>query len=345
MADTRFYDRMGPFTVDDICKITGTQLVDPAQSKVEVHEISTLNAAQEGHLSVFHNRKYLEAFQNTKASACFVTEADIGKAPPGVVCLVTDKPYRAYAMALAAFYPSSKPEPRISPDARIDPTAKIGKNCMIEAGAIIRARAEIGDNTQIYANAVINEGVIIGQGCHIDVNVYISHALIGNGVKVYPNTTLGKTGFGFDMDEAGYIPVPQVGRLIIEDGVEIGANCNIDRGSLEDTVIGAGSRIDSLVQFGHNVQLGKGCVIVSQVGIAGSTKLGNYVVAAGQVGIAGHLTIGDGARIGAKAGLMRDVPPGETVIGAPAVPVKQWQKQIVTIERLVKDRQKKVKGG
>lgn len=343
MPDPRFYQRKGPFSLNELCELTGATLLDVSKGSVTINDVQTLQSAHPDSVAVFHNRKYMDAFLGTQAGACFVEEAFVEKASSSLVCLVTDKPYRAYAKALAAFYPESVPSPFISPEAHIDPTAKIGSNCTIEAGVVIRARAEIGDNTRILAHAVINEGVMIGKNCHIDVNVYVSHALIGNNVKIYPNSTIGKTGFGFDMDASGYIPVPQVGRVLIEDNVEIGANCNIDRGSLEDTKIGTGSRIDSLVQFGHNVKLGKGCVIVSQVGIAGSTVLGDYVIAAGQAGIAGHLKIGDGARIAAKAGLMRDVAAGETVIGAPAVPFKQWQKQIVTLERLVKERKKGVK--
>jgi UDP-3-O-[3-hydroxymyristoyl] glucosamine N-acyltransferase len=343
MADSKFYTRKGPFTLKEICKVTGATLSDSTKDSLMIHDITTLQSANSSTIAVFHNRKYLDSFSTSQAAACFVEEGSVHKAPSTMVCLVTPKPYRAYAKVLGMFYSEASFTPSISEYAFIDPSATIGKNCLIEPGVVIRANVTIGNDTKILAHAVINEGVQIGNNCHIDVNVYVSHAQVGNNVKIYPHSTIGKTGFGFDMDQDGFISVPQIGRVIIEDSVEIGANCNIDRGSLEDTIIGAGSRIDSLVQLGHNVRLGKGCIIVSQVGIAGSTQLGNYVVAAGQVGIAGHLKIGDGVRIGAKSGLMRDVPAGETVMGIPAVSFKQWQKQIVTLERLVKGRKKIVK--
>lgn len=345
MVDTRFYTRKGPFTLGDLCALTRATLSEPSKKDLNITDVSPLASAQQGHVSVFHNRKYMSCFRQSQATACFVEPLYVEKAPSSMTCLVTERPYRAYAQTLAAFYPPSPIQSGISPHAFIDASARIGKGCLIEPGVIIRANVEIGDYTCLYAHAVIEQGVKIGQHCHIDAHVFISHALIGNHVKIYPNSTIGKTGFGFDMDRQGFVSVPQVGRVLIEDHVEIGANCNIDRGSLEDTVIGAGTRIDSLVQFGHNVHVGKGCVIVSQVGIAGSTYLEDYVVIGGQGGLAGHLKIGKGARIAAKAGVMRDVAPGETVSGAPAVPFTQWQKQVVLLERLVKDRQKALKQG
>ncbi len=205
---------------------------------------------------------------------------------------------------------------------------------------VVAAGATIGDGCWIGAHAVIGENVSLGRECRVGANAVLSHSLIGDHVRIYPGCCIGQDGFGFAIDAAGHVKVPQLGRVIIEDSVEIGANTTIDRGSGPDTVIGQGTWIDNLVQIGHNVKIGRGCVIVSQVGISGSTVVEDYVMMAGQAGIAGHLHIGKGAQIGAKAGVMRDVPAGEKILGAPAVPVKQFMRQVAVVTRLAEKDQK-----
>jgi UDP-3-O-[3-hydroxymyristoyl] glucosamine N-acyltransferase len=210
----------------------------------------------------------------------------------------------------------------------------VADGCQIDAGAVIGAHAEIAADCHIGANAVIGEGVALGANCRIGANSTISHAILGSRVYIHPGVRIGQDGFGFAMGPAGHLKVPQLGRVVVHDDVEIGANTTIDRGAGPDTVIGAGCRIDKLVQIGHNVQLGRGCVLVAQTGISGSTKLGDFVITAGQAGLTGHLTIGSGARIAAQAGVMRDVAPGETVGGSPAVPVTQWLRQTALLGQL-----------
>ena len=189
---------------------------------------------------------------------------------------------------------------------------------------MIEADAEIGDRCRVGANAVVGRGVVIGEDTEIGVGASLSHCLIGRRVRIYPGARIGQDGFGFAIDPSGHVAVPQLGRVIVEDQVEIGANVTIDRGAGPDTVIGRGCMIDNLVQIGHNVEVGPGSVIVAQAGISGSTKLGKLVVLAGQAGLAGHLSVGDGARVGAQSGVMRDVPPGEDVFGSPAMPSRQY---------------------
>jgi UDP-3-O-[3-hydroxymyristoyl] glucosamine N-acyltransferase len=259
-----------------------------------------------------------------------------GKAPAGVALLLTEEPYRAYARIAQAFHPVIPPEPGISPAALVDPTARLGAGCRVEPGAVIGARAEIGARTSIGPNAVIGPGVVLGEDCIVGAAATISHSLIGRRVNIYPGARLGQDGFGFAMGPKGHLKVPQLGRVVVEDDVEIGANTTIDRGAGPDTVIGAGTKIDNLVQIGHNVQVGPGCILVAQVGIAGSTRLGAFVAAGGQAGITGHLEIGAGARIAAQSGVMRDIEPGGTVAGAPALPFKEFFRQCAALGRLAR---------
>ena len=218
----------------------------------------------------------------------------------------------------------------------IEPTAKIGNNCTISAFAVIEADVVIGDSCFIGPHCIIQKGTILGNNCHLEAHVVIGYAVVGNQVYIKPGARIGQPGFGFHMDEKGHFDIPQLGRVLIGDHVHIGANTTIDRGSFADTIIGKGVRIDNLVQIAHNVEVGDNSVLVAQVGIAGSTKLGKFVIAAGQVGIAGHLNIGNGVKIAAQSGLMRDVVDRETIAGSPAVPVRDWHKQTIALQRLTK---------
>jgi UDP-3-O-[3-hydroxymyristoyl] glucosamine N-acyltransferase len=216
-------------------------------------------------------------------------------------------------------------------DASIDPSAEIGPL------AVISARAEVGPRSGVGAGAFIGPGVVLGADCRIGAHASLSHALLGDRVVVHPGARIGQDGFGFAATGKEYLSVPQLGRVVIEDDVEIGANTTIDRGSLRDTRIGAGSRLDNLVQIGHNVSLGRGCVIVSQVGISGSTTLEDHVMVGGQAGFTGHLRIGSRARIGAQAGVTSNVPVGADVVGSPAQPVREFFRHIAVLRRLVRE--------
>jgi UDP-3-O-[3-hydroxymyristoyl] glucosamine N-acyltransferase len=248
--------------------------------------------------------------------------------------LLTPAPYRAYALAAQAFYPEPPPEPGIAPSAVIDPTARLGPGCAVEPNAVIGAHAEIGRACLVGANAVIGRGCIVGDESRIGANASLSHCIVGRRVRIYPGVRIGQDGFGFAPDPKGHVKVPQLGRVLIEDDVEIGANTTIDRGAGTDTIIGAGTMIDNLVQIGHNVQVGRGCVLVAQMGIAGSTRLGDYVMVGGQCAIIGHLTIGSGARIAGQSGVTRNVAPGETMMGTPAVPIRDHHRQVMLLRRL-----------
>jgi UDP-3-O-[3-hydroxymyristoyl] glucosamine N-acyltransferase len=334
MADPRFFRVAGPFTVAEIARRSGAAIAGAGDRERLLHDVSPLDAASPDHLTFLDNRKYVAAFRSTRAGAAFVQPVLAADAPSGLTLLVTEQPYRAYALAAQAFYPEAPPAPGIAPSAAVDPTARLGEGSAVEAHAVIGAEVEIGRRCHVGANSVIGPGCVLGDDVRVGANVSISHSLIGSRVRLYPGVCLGQDGFGFAMDPNGFVKVPQLGRVIIEDDVEIGANTTIDRGAGPDTVIGAGTMIDNLVQIGHNVQVGRGCVLIAQSGIAGSTRLGDHVIVAAQGGLTGHLTIGSGARIGAQAGVMRDVAPGESVAGAPAVPVKEFFRQVAMVQRL-----------
>jgi UDP-3-O-[3-hydroxymyristoyl] glucosamine N-acyltransferase len=296
--------------------------------------VAPLESAGPEHLSFLDNVKYVDALRQTRAGAAFVHPDRAGDAPRGLTLLVTPAPYRAYAIAAQAFYPEPPPVPGIAASAVVDPSAKIDAGSAIEANAVIGARAELGRACLIGANAVIGPGVVLGDEVRVGATASLSHCLVGARVRIYPGARIGQDGFGFAPDAARPVKVPQLGRVIIGDDVEVGANSTIDRGAGPDTVIGAGTMIDNLVQIGHNVQVGRGCVLVAQVGISGSTRLGDFVMLGGQVGLTGHLTIGAGARIAAQSGVMRDVAQGETVMGSPAVPIREHHRQVLLLKRL-----------
>lgn len=336
MADNRFFIRTAPKTLADLAALCGGTLAEGADGSTPIEDVAPLDQAGAGHISFLDNVRYKDAFINSKAAACIVSQAMAAFAPKDMGLIISKNPYKSYALVAQAFYPEEYPASDISPAAHVAADAVIGKGCTIEAGAVIQSKAVIGDGCWIESNALIGKGVSIGAKSRIGANATVSHAEIGSGTRLYPGACVGQDGFGFAIDPAGHVKVPQLGRVIIGDHVEIGANSCIDRGAGPDTVIGSGTWIDNLVQIGHNVKIGKGCVLVSQSGVAGSTTLEDYVVLAAKTGVAGHLRIGKGARIGAMAGVMRDVPAGEEQLGAPAMPVKEFMRQVATLKRLTK---------
>jgi UDP-3-O-[3-hydroxymyristoyl] glucosamine N-acyltransferase len=339
MADPRFFANTGPFTLGELARRSGAELGAGADAGKRITDVAPLDSAGPEHISFLDNRKYAGAFATSRAGACLVHPTLAARAPAGMALLLAADPYRAYAKVAQAFYPIAAPEPWVSPAAVVDPEAALGEGCRVEPGAVIGARAEIGNRCLIGPNVVIGIGVVVGDDCMIGAGATVSHALIGDRVNIYPGARIGQDGFGFAMGPEGHLKVPQLGRVVIADDVEIGANTTIDRGAGPDTVIGAGCMIDNLVQIGHNVQIGRGCVIVAQAGISGSTKIDDFAALGGQAGLTGHLRIGAGARISAQAGVMRDVPAGATVAGSPAVPSKEFYRQVARLGRLARGKE------
>ena len=337
MADPRFFKKAPPKSLQELVEITGGVIAGAEVAPgFAFDDVAPLDGAQASHVSFLDNIRYKDSFLSTKAGICLVADKIAAIAPPHISLIVCKNPYKAYALVAQSFYPDTYPQSDLSPAAHIHPSAKLGEGCVVEAGAVIKAGAVIGSGCWIEANAVIGEGVEMGHKCRIGTGASVSHAVIGQAVRLYPGVRVGQDGFGFAIDPAGHVKVPQLGRVIIGDHVEVGANSTIDRGAGPDTVIGAGAWIDNLVQIGHNVRIGRGCVLVAQSGVAGSTVLEDFSVLAAQAGVAGHLTIGMGARIGAKAGVMRNVPPGEEHMGAPSMPIRDFMKQVAILKRLTK---------
>jgi UDP-3-O-[3-hydroxymyristoyl] glucosamine N-acyltransferase len=336
MADARFFNRAGPFTLDALAALSGAQLLRPEQGGRLYRDVAPLETAGPEDVSFLENRKYIEAFFRSRAGAVFVDQKAAEQAPSGVALLVAQEPYKAYALAARAFYPPISVVARRAPSAIIDPTAVVPEDCDIGPNVVVDAGVRLGARCSVDANTVIAPGVEIGEDCRIGANVTLSHCVIGSRVVLHPGVRIGQAGFGFAPDPEAPIKIPQLGRVLIGDDVDIGANTTIDRGSGHDTVIGSGSMIDNLVQIGHNVVLGRCCILAGQVGISGSTKLDDFVMIGGQGGLAGHLHIGRGAKIAAKSGLMRDVPAGETVCGSPAVPLTEFMRQTAVLQRLAK---------
>ncbi len=328
-----FFQKSLPILIEQLAKIIDAKVNTQG---ILVEDVGPLENLREGILGCYHNTKYKASLSKAKSGFCIMKEEDKHLLENNVVGLFTPTPYRAFGKAALYFYPRPTSTGEISKLADIHPSAKIGKNCQIEAFAVIKAFSQIGDNTIIRSHCVIGEHAQIGKDSLLEHGVTITNTLAGERLYVKSGARIGQSGFGFHMDERGHFDIPQIGCVRIGNDVQIGANTAIDRGSQHDTIIGNFCRIDNLVQIAHNVELGDGCVIVSQVGIAGSSKLGKFVIVAGQVGIAGHLTIGDGVKIAAQSGIMRDVPPGETIAGSPAISVRDWHKQTIALQKLVK---------
>jgi len=336
MADPRFFAAAGPFTLGQLAEIAGASLTAGADADCLIRDVASLDSAAAEHISFLDNRRYLDSFSASRAGACVLAKAHADRAPAGMALLFSEAPYLAFAKIARAFYPTPVVAAAIAPTAAIDPSVRLAAGCRIDPGAVIGRGAQIGARCHIGPNAVIGDGVVLGDDCIVGAGASISHSLIGARAYVYAGARIGQDGFGFASGPNGHLRIPQLGRVIIGNDVEIGANSTIDRGAGPDTVIGDGCMIDNLVQIGHNVQMGRGCVIVSQVGISGSTKLGDYVVIGGQTGLAGHLNIGSGVRIAAKSGVHSNIPAGLEMAGIPAVPVREWRRQIARMVRMGK---------
>ncbi|TDI65757.1 MAG: UDP-3-O-(3-hydroxymyristoyl)glucosamine N-acyltransferase [Alphaproteobacteria bacterium] len=336
MADPRFYTVAGPLPLGKLAGIAEAEIIGNGDPGKQISDVAPLQTAGSEHISFFDNNKvYREAFAETGAGACIVGRGVETPTGGGMALLAVDDPHRGYALVAHAFYPAmdANMEPQAEP---VDATAKLGPGVAIGRGAVIGRGARLGANCRIGANAVIGPAVEMGEDCIVGPGATVRYCLAGNRVRIAAGVRIGEDGFGYVSAAKGHLKVPQLGRVLIGDDVEIGANTTVDRGSGPDTTIADGVIIDNLVQIAHNVTIGRNTIIIALVGISGSTTIGDNVVIGGQVGIAGHVTLGDGSKIMAQSGIMADIPPGALFVGTPAVPQRDYWRQTVTLRRLAK---------
>jgi UDP-3-O-[3-hydroxymyristoyl] glucosamine N-acyltransferase len=338
VADPRFYDNRGPFTLAEVCAKIGVTVPDGSDGAARIMDVASLSGAVGAHLTFFIGDKVNADFSQTAAGFCLVSaKAKDLKGPDHTMLIAVPSVQHAFVAVCELFYPDCH---RFAGpfNQGVDPTAIIGKNVRLGAGVVVGPGAEVGDGTDIGPNTVIGRGVAVGRDCVIAGNSVIQCAFIGDGVSILAGAQIGMPGYGFASSAAGHAKIPQLGRVIIQDKVEVGACTTIDRGAIGDTVVGEGTKIDNLVQIGHNTQIGRHSIIVSQVGISGSTEIGDFVVLAGQVGVSDHAKIGSGARLGGKCGVFmgQELEGGKDYGGIPAKPVREWLREISAVGALVK---------
>jgi len=331
--ERRFLGPAHPLTLSAI--IAATNGAAEGTADRVFHGVAPLAQAGAEDVSFCESRTYEAALRETRAGLVLVA-ADLAPAvPAGCVAVICRNPALAFGKVAALFHPRPALDGSIHPSAVIHPEARIGEGTEIGPFVVIEAGAEIGRGCRIGAFSLIGRAVVLGDGCVVHSHCTVTHAVLGHGVVLHSGARIGQEGFGFTTTEEGrFVTAPQLGLVRLGDGVEIGANSCVDRASLGETVLGPGTRLDNLVQVGHNVRTGRNCVLVAQVGVAGSTTMGDYVMAGGQSGFAGHIHIGSKVRVGAQAGVMHDVPPGIEVVGSPAGPKKEAMRSMLILKRL-----------
>lgn len=338
MADPRFYDNRGPVALAELCAKVGVALPPGADGGAQVSDVEALDQAGPSQLSFFAGRAKKD-FLATKAGWCLVGEKTPAEAPADTVLLPCKSVMHAFAAAARLFYLEHGLDIQAQEKA-VHPTAKLGEGVVLAPGVVIGPHAEIGERSRIGANCVIGRGVTIGRDSEIGAGAWIDNSHLGDEVVIFPGARIGSPGFGFASGPSGHHNVPQLGRVIVQDRVEVGANSTIDRGALGDTVIGEGTKIDNLAHIGHNCMIGRHCVIAGQAGLSGSVTLGDFVILGGQVGIADHVTIGDRARFAGRAGVIHDLAGGLDYGGIPARPAKEWLREIVLLKKLARVRKR-----
>jgi UDP-3-O-[3-hydroxymyristoyl] glucosamine N-acyltransferase len=338
MAEPRFFDNRGPFKLAELCARAGLDC-PKGTSDALVHDVAGLDQAGSVHLSFFDGVRARDEFQSTKAGWCLVkTTPGSQPVPPSTVLIPAPSIGRAFAAIASIFYPDH--ELTLLQAEAVHPTARLGEGVQLGHGAVVGPNADIGEKTRIGAGSVIGRGVTIGRSCVIGEHVTVQCAHLGDEVVIEAGAVIGASGFGFASLAEGHTKIPQLGRVIVQDRVEIGANSAIDRGALGDTVIGEGTKIDNLVQIGHNTRVGRHCIMAGQVGLSGSVTLGDFVLLGGKVGVADHVTIGENVRVAALSGVSTDLEAGADYGGIPARPLMQWKREIATLARVARTRKR-----
>ncbi|WP_158917004.1 UDP-3-O-(3-hydroxymyristoyl)glucosamine N-acyltransferase [Caulobacter sp. S45] len=330
MPDSRFYETLAPASVSELASLTGAELADAASGSRIITATAPLLRAAADAISFLLDRKHIADMQATAAGACFIAPANAETAPKGMAVLLTREPQAAYAKAAGRLH---RPLRHKAGGPPVHPTAELEDGVILGHGVVVGPGARIGAGTEIGSCSVIGPGVCIGRDCVIGSNAVIGFALIGDRVRILSGAVIGEAGFGIAGSQGGALDIPQLGRVILQDGVTVGSCSCIDRGAWDDTVIGENTKIDNLVQIAHNCQIGRSCVIAGLVGLAGSVTVGDGAMFGGGAGVADHINIGPGARIAAASGVMRDIPAGETWCGAPARPIRTFMRETAWLTR------------
>ena len=330
--DSRFYESLGPIPLGNLADLVGAAISDETARRTPIEGVHSLAGADRLSVS-FCGAEHAADLALCRAAACLLPAALVGALPDGCIALVTPLPQAAMALVAERLH---RPRLHAISGSAVHATARLEADVQVGLGAVIGPGAQIGAGTVIGPGAAIGPGVAIGRGCSIGARAVIGFALIGDGVKIHAGAVIGEPGFGAAAGAHGIVDLPQLGRVILQDGVTVGANACIDRGAFADTVVGENTKIDNLAQIAHNVVIGRNCVLAAFTGISGSTVVGDGCAFGGRAGISDHLTIGAGARIAAAAGVMKDVPPGESWGGSPARPVRRWMRETALVARLAR---------
>lgn len=341
MPDTRFFDALGPVSLGELAGISGATLEDASAGSRMVDSVAPLNMADARMVSFLGDKRYLPDLRATAAAACFVRPDMAQHMPAGCVRLVTHEPAAAYTRAANRLH---QPIMHSYEAPSIHPEAEFEADVHLAPGVVIGQGAKIGAGTVIGANTVIGPGVAIGRDCRIGANVTIGFSLIGDRVYILPGAAIGQAGFGVAASVGGSIDFPQLGRVILQDEVTVGACTCIDRGAYSDTVVGQFTKIDNLVQIAHNVVIGRNCALAAQTGLSGSVTVGDNVQFGGKAGVGDHLTLHDNTRLAAGALAMRDIPAGETQCGVPARPIRRFMRELAWVSQTM-DKDKGKRGG
>jgi UDP-3-O-[3-hydroxymyristoyl] glucosamine N-acyltransferase len=344
MSEPVFLRDTRGLTLEEIVTLTGAMVPAERPFARRIVDVAPLDRASPRDLSFFDNKRLSVDAGQTHAGVCLTRVALARLLPARVMALVVAEPYRAFVQVARALFPQSLRPSSLAPPgaiagAHIHASARLESGVTVEPGAVIGPGVEIGGGSVIGATAVIGSEVRIGRDCSIAAGAVIANALVGDRVIIHPGCKIGQDGFGFVMGGGGHLKVPQVGRVIIQDDVEIGSGTTVDRGAIRDTVIGEGTKIDNMVQIGHNVSIGRHCVLVAQTGISGSATLEDFVVLGARVGVNNHAVVGEGAQIAATSNVNDNVPAGARWGGTPAKPLKQWFREVMTLERLARQEQ------
>jgi UDP-3-O-[3-hydroxymyristoyl] glucosamine N-acyltransferase len=347
MSEKQFFPTKRNFTAAEAAELVGSCVINREHDSRPILDLASVEQAASGVLVFADGRSYTEQLIALPECTLICTDQLAAYAPSHVAVIVVKRPQHAFATIGRALFPEAAlptsfgGKTGISAYCHVAPTAIFEANVTIEPGVIIGENVDIGSGSLIGANAVIGSGCKIGRNCIVGPASSLMHALIGNNVIIHPGARIGQDGFGYVQGDSGLEKMPHVGRVIIQDNVEIGANSAIDRGALDDTIIGEGTKIDNLVQIAHNVRIGRNCVITGHCGLSGSVTLGDRVMLGGRTGIADHVTIGDGAQVAAASGVMNNIPPGERWGGMPAQPLKDLFREVAIIRNMVREKREK----